>query len=148
MALGNDDIMARMNSRRPPTSELLGTEILEVDAEAGRVRMSFDAKPAFCNPGGTVQGGFVTAMLDDAAATACIIHAGKRIFVPTLELKVSFLSAAYPGTLFAEGRVVKRGRTIAFLEADLFDTGGKLLARMTTTAAPRDIETPVLVERQ
>ncbi|NJR43174.1 MAG: PaaI family thioesterase, partial [Akkermansiaceae bacterium] len=71
-----------------------------------------------------------------------------RIFVPTLELKVSFLAPARQGRLFAEGRVVKAGRTIAFLEADLFDGDGKHLARMSTTAAPRAIEMPTLVERK
>jgi uncharacterized protein (TIGR00369 family) len=141
------ELVEQMNRRRPPTSELLGTEILEVDAVAGRVRLSFEARPEFMNPGGSVQGGMVTAMLDDAAATACIVHAGRRIFVPTLELKVSFLAPAREGKLFAEGRVVKAGRTIAFLEADLFDGDGKHLARMTTTAAPRAIEMPTLVER-
>lgn len=147
MTMSDDEIKARMNRYRSPTAVLLGTEILEVDAAAGRVRMSFKTRPDFLNPNGSVQGGFITAMLDDAAATACIVHAGKRIFVPTLELKVSFMSAAYAGTLYAEGRVLKRGRTIAFLEADLFDAADKHLARMTTTAAPRAIEEPQLVER-
>ncbi len=147
MTMTDDELMARMNRHRPPTGVLLGSEILEIDSQAGRVRMSFVAKPEFCNPGGSVQGGLVTAMLDDAAATACIVHAGKRIFVPTLELKVSFLLPAKAGTLYAEGRVMRRGRMIAFLEADLFDGEGALLARMTTTAAPRAIEFPQLVER-
>ena len=147
MVMSNAELLAQMNTRRPPTAALLGSEILEIDAEAGRVRMAFTARPEFLNPGGTVQGGIVTAMLDDAAATACIVHAGRRIFVPTLELKVSFFAPAREGMLYAEGRVVKAGRTIAFLEADLSDADGRLLARMTTTAAPRAIEMPKLVER-
>lgn len=148
MVMDNNELMERINRYMPPTAELLGSKVLEIDAEAGRIRMSFEARKDFLNPGGSVQGGLVTAMLDEAAAFACIAHSGRRIFVPTLELKVSFYAPAREGTLYAEGRVVKAGRTIAFLEADLRDGEGKLLARMTTTAAPRAIEMPTLVERK
>lgn len=132
----HEELLARLNADLPPTGILLGAEILELDP-SGRVRMSFVATPAFCNPNGTVQGGIVAAMLDDAAEMACVADAGKRIFVATIEMKVSFLLPAKAGKLYAEGRVIKRGRMIAFLEADLFDGEGALLARMTSTAAPR-----------
>ena len=118
MTASHTDLLARLNADLPPTGILLGAEILELDP-SGRVRMSFVATPEFCNPNGTVQGGIVAAMLDDAAEMACVADAGKRIFVATIEMKVSFLLPAKAGKLYAEGRVIKRGRMIAFLEADL-----------------------------
>jgi uncharacterized protein (TIGR00369 family) len=136
MTMTNEEVLARMNAFMPPTAHLLGQEIIAVDQEAGSVRIKFFAKLDFCNPMGNVQGGFIAAMLDDAAAVACIIKAKTRIVVPTLEFKVSFYAPAKQGILFANGYCRKLGRTVAFLEADLQDEHGKRLATMSATCLP------------
>jgi uncharacterized protein (TIGR00369 family) len=46
----------------------------------------------------------------------------------TLDLNVSFLSSASEGDVFAEGRILRRGRTIAFGEATITDHQGKVVA--------------------
>ena len=131
------ELLDRMNVRMPPTSALLGMTILAIDSAAGTVRMSFTPKPDFCNPAGNIQGGFVVAMLDDAAALAAIITSGASIYVPTIELKTSFFAPARGGEpVFAEGRCLKLGKRIAFMEADLTDAAGTLLARLSTSAVP------------
>lgn len=150
MALNDDDLKARMNRFVPPTAAILGQEILEIDSAAGRVKMKFQPVDACRNPMGNVQGGIVVAMLDDAAAFAAIIKSGKRIGIPTIELKTSFFAPAKAGVpLYAEGRCLKLGKRIAFMEADLFDEEGTLLARLTTSAIPIELDGPSkLVERQ
>jgi uncharacterized protein (TIGR00369 family) len=146
MPLSDDQLLERFNARVPPTGQLFGTRTLELDSKAGRVRMSFEIDGRFCNPRGTVQGGIVTALLDDCAATAGIVALGEAGFIASLELKTSFLAPALPGTLYAEGRCLKMGRSSCFLEADLTDADGKLLARMTSTAIPiRSKQPPTLV---
>jgi uncharacterized protein (TIGR00369 family) len=149
MALNDEELMARMNRFVPPTAEILGQEILEIDSAAGRVKMKFQPIAACRNPMGNIQGGIVVAMLDDAAAFAAIVKSGKRIGIPTIELKTSFFAPAPAGVpLFAEGRCLRLGKRIAFMEADLFDAAGTLLARLTTSAIPLDLESPSnLVER-
>jgi acyl-coenzyme A thioesterase PaaI-like protein len=47
---------------------------------------------------------------------------------------VSFVRPARPGTLIGEGRVVSRGRTIAFLAGELSTAAGELVATATATA--------------
>lgn len=150
MAMSDADLVERMNKFVPPTALLLGQELLEVDSAAGRVRMKFQPGPECCNPMGNVQGGFVVAMLDDAAAFAAIVKSGERIGIPTIELKASFLAPAKAGVpLFAEGRCLKLGKRIAFMEADLFDEAGNLLARLTTSAVPIPVGAATnLVERK
>ena len=146
MPLSDDQLLERFNARVPPTGQLFGTRTLELDSEAGRVRMSFEIDGRFCNPRGTVQGGIVTALLDDCAATAGIVALGEAGFIASLELKTSFFAAAMPGMLYGEGRCLKMGRSSCFLEADLTDPEGKLLARMTSTAIPiRSKQAPTLV---
>ena len=148
MPLDDDELIERMNRRMPPTSALLGMTVLAVDRAAGTVRLQFAPKPEFANPMGNVQGGFIVAMLDDAAALAAVVMSGARITVPTIELKTSFFAVARLGSpLFAEGRCIKLGKRIAFLEADLRDGDGTLLARLSSTALPVAIDQPAnLVE--
>lgn len=149
MPMTDAELLETMNCRMPPTSALLGMTLLEVDSAARRVRMSFEAQPQFCNPAGNVQGGFVVAMLDDAAALACIVASGERVYVPTIELKTSFFAPAKAGVpLYVEGRCLKYGKRIAFAEADMTDADGKLLARLSTSVAPMVLATAhQLVER-
>jgi uncharacterized protein (TIGR00369 family) len=150
MALNDEELMARMNRFVPPTAAILGQEILEIDSASGRVRMKFQPVDACRNPMGNIQGGIVVAMLDDAAAFAAIVKSGKRIGIPTIELKTSFFAPARAGVpLFAEGRCVKLGKRVAFMEADLFDEAGTLLARLTTSAIPVELpEQSQLVDRK
>ena len=146
MPLSDDQLCERFNARVPPTGLLFKTRTLAVDRKAGRVRMAFDIDHRFTNPRGTIQGGIVTAMLDDCAATAGIVALGEAGFIASLELKTSFFAPALPGLLYAEGLCLKMGRSSCFLEAELRDEDGKLLAKLTTSAIPiRSQQKPVLV---
>lgn len=143
MSTRDAELLARMRARPAPTSVLLGMEMLWLDSEAGRTRFHMVARPEFCNPMGNLQGGIITTALDDAAATACIVKAGRRVSVPTIEFKVSFFGPArMHGTLFCEGRVVKMGRTISFAEADMTDDSGKLLARLSCSMILVEMDGP------
>ncbi|HLY65298.1 MAG TPA: PaaI family thioesterase, partial [Chloroflexota bacterium] len=51
----------------------------------------------------------------------------------TIELKISFLRPVFTGRLLATGRVVKGGRSIGFLECDVTDETGKLVAQSSST---------------
>jgi uncharacterized protein (TIGR00369 family) len=131
------ELLERMNTKVPPTSLLLGTRILAVDSKAGRVRMSFEPKPEFCNPMGNVQGGFIVAMLDDCAAIAAIVMSQQRIVVPTIELKTSFFGPVKLGqTVYGDGVCLKMGKRVCFMEAELSDADGRVLAKLSTSAIP------------
>jgi acyl-coenzyme A thioesterase PaaI-like protein len=56
-----------------PAAQLLGREVLSVDAETGVVNLRFVAKPEFANRHGSVQGGFLAAMLDSATGMALML---------------------------------------------------------------------------
>jgi uncharacterized protein (TIGR00369 family) len=148
MPLTPEQLIERFNARVPPTGILFGMRILEIDTDPARVRQSFEIDERFTNPRGTVQGGIITALLDDCAAFAGIVALGEAGFIASLELKTSFLAPAMPGTLYAEGRCIKMGRSTCFLEAELKNADGKLLAKMTSTAAVvRSGDKPKLVDR-
>lgn len=117
----------------PACAKLLGFDILEADAAGGRVRIGFEGRPEFCNPAGHVQGGFLTAMLDDCMGPAVLIHTNANAYPTTINLNVSFLAPAVPGRLIGEARVVQIGHTIGFVEAELRDESQIVVARATAS---------------
>ena len=49
----------------PPAPLHLGWRLIDFDFDTGWIKTGFDPKPEFLNPSGNIQGGFISAMLDD-----------------------------------------------------------------------------------
>jgi uncharacterized protein (TIGR00369 family) len=137
-------LLARFQAAKnvPPASQTLGFAMLRVDQANKEVEIAFEGRPAFANPAGQIQGGFLCAMLDETMSVAGVVASNMTAFIPTLELKTSFLRPALPGRLIGVGRVVKWGRAIAFLEGELYDDQRRLLAKATSTAMPQPFKRP------
>lgn len=121
-------------SPAPPVAATLGWKLSSIAPERGEIEVFFTAHEGFTNPIGKVQGGFLTAMLDDTMGPALVATLPDGEFAVTLELKVNFLRPAVPGRITGTGRVVHRGGSIAFLAGELRDDGGEVLATATATA--------------
>ena len=136
--ISDADMLARFQNskKRPPCSDTLGMRLAEVEQDAKRIRMDFDVPTMFANPTGAVQGGFIAAMMDEAMSTCCIIASNVTMTAPTLEMKTSYLRRLMPGLASVEARILKWGRSAAFMEAECFDNNGKLVAKATATAIP------------
>jgi uncharacterized protein (TIGR00369 family) len=83
------------------------------------------------NPQGSLHGGVIAFALDVSMG-----HLIKRtIGRPgiTLEMKTQYLRPALSGTVRCEGRFLRRGRTINYMESRMTDEDGKLLAVATST---------------
>lgn len=117
----------------PPCAELLSLDILEAEHKDGRVKIAFTARPEFCNAAGNVQGGILAAMLDDCMGPAVLIATDATVFPSTINLNVQFLAPAKPGKLLGKGRVVQLGKTIGFVESELEDPSGQVVARATAS---------------
>jgi uncharacterized protein (TIGR00369 family) len=118
----------------PPCARLLGWHLMAHDAERGWLRVGFDGKPEFCNPAGFIQGGILTAMLDDTMGPAAVLASGGKLYTSTIDLHVSFLAPARPGPLYGEAKVIQLGKTVGFIEGRLLDVADQVLARATTSA--------------
>ena len=86
-----------------------------------------------CHSGNIVQGGFITGWLDAVMALACMCKLGEGVLVLSLEIKTTFIKTVHPGDVKVTGRVIKGGKNIAFLEADLRDNKNNLLAKANQT---------------
>jgi uncharacterized protein (TIGR00369 family) len=118
----------------PPAAKLLGWHLLDARPEEGWLKVGFDGKAEFRNPAGFIQGGILTAMLDDTMGPAVLIMTEGKLYTTTISLTVNFMAAAKPGPITAEARVTQLGKTVAFMEGKLTAEDGTLLATATTVA--------------
>jgi len=132
--MSHDDIVEQMNSYQPAVIHTLKGRVLAFAPERKELRMEFDIGTAFCHTVDIVQGGFITAMLDASMAHAVLAIEGYKVRVSSIDINVSFLRPARAGRFTAVGAIVKAGRTVAFLKAELFTDKGELVATATSSA--------------
>jgi hypothetical protein len=64
----------------PPCAQLLGWRILDARPEEGWNRIGFHGKPEFRNPAGLIQGGILSAMLDDTMGPTKFVKTNGRFY--------------------------------------------------------------------
>ena len=131
--------VVRGEAPAPAAATTLGWQLRSIDPEAGTIEVGFEAAPAFVNPVGVIQGGFLAAMLDDTLGPALVATLGPGQFAPTLELNVQYLRPARPGALVGRGRVIHRTSSVAFLAGELADPSGTVVATASATVAIRSM---------
>ena len=119
--------------RAAPASAHLGQALQEIDTDDGWVRIGYTLSDAHFNRYGAIHGGVIACIMDDVVATAAGLVAQWGEIAPTLEMKVSYLNQAGAGVHVGEARVVKRGKTILFLEGTLQNETGKTIAAASAT---------------
>ncbi len=132
--LSEIDISDSIGEVNSPAANALGKRIIAIDPACGYVKASFFAGENFLNRGGRIYGGFIAAMLDGLCGHALrLTHQIPETPQVTLELQTSFLAEARPGRLIGEGRVRHRGKSIGFVEAELWSADGVLVAKASGT---------------
>jgi uncharacterized protein (TIGR00369 family) len=117
--------MARVFGAEIPFADHCTIE--EVGFVEGGTRLRMKLGPQHMNNVGIAHGGALCTLLDIAMGTAARTHAGRPVI--TLDMQVAFLAPGRAGVLFAEGRVVKGGRSVLFCEAEIRDEAGELIAK-------------------
>ncbi len=114
---------------------LTGIDI--VNAEPGRAVLTMPVRPDMHNGVGWLQGGMLVAIADEAMALALYPLLGKNEGIATIAESTSFIKGVRKGTIKAEARVIKKGRRVAFMEAEVWDDDGEktLLSRTSASFA-------------
>lgn len=120
--------LERLNTRMPPFMAVLGGELVELDHDASAAIFHFNIGKELCHSVDVVQGGFVTAMLDAAMSHAVFGIDDTVVGLSSLEISTRYLEVARAGFLVAMGKVTRMSYKTAFLEGELRDADGKLLA--------------------
>jgi uncharacterized protein (TIGR00369 family) len=124
----------------PAVTKHLGYELADIDPETSRVEAWFTAQPEFLNPNASVQGGLVTAFLDEAMSLSLFVATHMKAAVPTLEMKTSFLRPLMTGQARCVGETLRLGRSVGFTQGWLYNEDGVLCATASATAAIRPFE--------
>jgi uncharacterized protein (TIGR00369 family) len=115
----------------PPIARLL--EFVLKSIEPGHAVFEMKADERHYNPMGTLHGGVYCDLADAAMGYAYGATLGEGETFTTIELKINFLRAVRKATLTAEAKVVRAGSTVGYVECDVKDQTGKLVARAAST---------------
>ncbi len=112
----------------PPGAQLLGREWLGFDETGEIALIRFQAQPGFTNRHGTIQGGFLAAMLDSATGLRALAALSPEQTAVTRSLDTRFLKPAAVGPITARARIVERTDREIAVHAELIDTDGITVA--------------------
>jgi uncharacterized protein (TIGR00369 family) len=114
---------------------LTGIDI--VSAEPGKAVLTMPVRPDMHNGVGWLQGGMLVAIADEAMALALYPLLEKNEGIATIAESTSFIKGIRKGTILAEARMIKKGRRVAFMEAEVWEDDGEktLLSRTTASFA-------------
>lgn len=120
----------------PPCDLTLGVRCTD-KAVAGSSTWVMRADERFANPVGIIQGGFLAALCDSAMGASCITWARSRdlrVVSANVELKCSFVKPARVGsTLSCVATVLEGGSRTCFVEAQVTDESGRIVAKASST---------------
>jgi uncharacterized protein (TIGR00369 family) len=114
-----------------PVGRLVGMVLKEI--EPGRAVFEMQADERHHNPMGTMHGGIYCDLADAAMGIAYAATLAEGENFTTIELKINFLRAVRQATLTAEAKVVKAGSTLGYIECEVKDEEGRLVAKAAST---------------
>ncbi|MCW2993464.1 MAG: hypothetical protein JWQ18_959 [Conexibacter sp.] len=117
-----------------PLMQTLGIRVTE--AEPGHVVMESTPDAAHLNLGGMVHGGYLSTLMDSVTGYALHTTLKPGETPPHLAASYRFLTYGRPDvTLTTTGTVLKSGRTVGHVRAEIHDADGRLVATGETTHA-------------
>ncbi len=115
----------------PPIARLLGFALRAI--EPGRAVFEMEVDERHHNPMGTLHGGIYCDLADAAMGYAYAATLGEGEAFTTVELKINFFRPMRRGKLIAEANLIKAGSTLGYVECDVKEQNGKLVAKAAST---------------
>ena len=125
------DFRERAKTNNVAIARLIGFEAKEI--ADGRATVTLAAGPQHANPMGTLHGGVLCDIADAAMGMAFASTLAPDESFTTVELKINFFRPVWEARLQAEGRVVRRGRSIGYIECEIKDERSQLIAKAAST---------------
>lgn len=122
-----------------PYAELLG--LRRLTETPGACTVGLTVAPHTMNSWGVAHGGAVMSLLDMAMGMSAKSLDPEAIGATTIELKVNFLAVA-TGEIVAQGQARRQGRSLVFVEGEVRDAAGAVLAKATGTFKLRHAQRP------
>ena len=114
-----------------PFAQLLGIELEHIGS--GTATLVLKVRKELTQNQGVVHGGVVASLIDTATAFAIISILPTREKITTVDLTISYLRPVTGGRLKVVAKVLRSGRRLFSVSADVFDRDGKLVATALST---------------
>ncbi|MFX1251577.1 MAG: PaaI family thioesterase [Promethearchaeota archaeon] len=124
----NDDLRGNIF---PGIGQLMGIRI--VDYLEGEATLEMNIDERFWNPMGITHGGVFCDLADAAFGVAFYSTLKDKEAFTSINLSINFLKSLKTGKIIAKARMVKRGKRVGYMECDIFDSNGQLLAKANST---------------
>jgi uncharacterized protein (TIGR00369 family) len=125
------DSWSKAKSNEMQVGRLIGFEAKE--AGDGRAVVTLATGSQHANPMGTLHGGILCDIADAAMGIAFASTLAPDESFTTIELKINFFRPVCKALLKAEGKVVRRGSTVVYLECEITDENARLVAKAAST---------------
>lgn len=116
----------------PPVAQLLGIRLVSAGNGAAVAELQADPR-RHANPMGTLHGGILCDLGDLTMGVALGSTLAPGESFTTLELKANYFKPVWSARLTAMAHIVKRTRSTCFIECDVTDDTGSLVARLGST---------------
>lgn len=114
-----------------PFAKLLGIEVDSV--EPGHAVLSMQLRHEHMRNNAIAHGGVIATLIDSAMAIAIMALLDENERTVTVDLTIHYLRPVPEGSAKASARVVRAGRRVVTVSAELFDGEGKLAATAIST---------------
>lgn len=117
--------------RRSPYPHHMSMELTAMAFDSSTIELELGEQ--HLQPFGLVHGGVIATLIDTATFWAVFMRLPPDAGLVNVDLKLNYLKAVKAGTLRAEGRSIKSGKSICYSEAHVFDGRGSRIAHGTST---------------
>lgn len=114
-----------------PFSRLIGMRL--VDLSPGVAKISIEMRDDLRQPSGVLHGGVTATLIDTAMAFAVRTHLPIDAATATIDLTVHYLRPHLSGKFVCTASVVRAGKRIFTVSADVHNEDGKLIATGIST---------------
>ena len=114
-----------------PFAKLLGIEVESV--EPGHAILTMNVRDEHMRNDAIAHGGVVATLIDSAMAIAIMALLEENERTVTVDLTIHYLRPVTEGVAKASARVVRAGRKVVTVSAELFDRDEKLAATAIST---------------
>lgn len=124
-----------------PLMDWLKAKVLAVDE--GYIKIECEVRKDMLNPNGIMHGGIMATLLDEAMGAASFTL-GRPTGFATINMSIDYLYSAKTGDIvWVEGTIIRAGKTVLHIKAELYNAENKLLAKATSNMIKTSVVVPV-----
>jgi len=113
------------------TGKIFNFKFLEYKESFLKLEAEFPSETL--NPNGSVQGGMMTSMLDDVTSLLIIYESKGTVYPNSTNLHSLHHRPLFKGKVIAVAEVIKKGKNIATIKGELYNSDGKLATTLMHT---------------